>query len=398
MLNKSDGLPDETSEFSSEGTAAHTVRELCLVGNKDVQDFLGDWIEADDLYFEVTPDWVHYLQPGIDRIREAKGFQWVFEFRTQMDPWIPGGFGTLDAGGISKDLIILDDLKFGRGLVVGAERNKQLMIYALGFWMNYARTRTKATRFLLRIDQPRVEDRGDEWYVELDELLEFAEELEAAVKRTLDPKAPLNPGPEQCRFCRAARNLRCEALDTFVLDLFGLKPEDLDKLLSEKPELIATDTMTPERRSYILQNAGLFSSWLNTIRTTALKDAIDGDEVPGFKAVGTLGDRSWSSEQEAEEFFTGKIPAKELYNRKLKSPAQMEMVAGTRIWAKAQALIVRPEGAPALVPESDKRPALLPLSELLDALPDMDDDEFDDDLVGTTTTAQPNKPIYDDLV
>ena len=123
MLNKSDGLPDETSEFSSEGTAAHTVRERCLTEGIDVQDLLGEWIEADGLWFEVVNEWVNYLQPGIDRIREAKGFNWVFEHRTEMDPWIPGGFGTLDAGGISKDLIILDDLKFGRGVIVSAEKN-----------------------------------------------------------------------------------------------------------------------------------------------------------------------------------------------------------------------------------------------------------------------------------
>lgn len=398
MLNKSDGLPDETSEYSSEGTAAHEVRERCLRDGLDVQDFVGEWIEADGLRFEVTADWVHYLQPGIDRIREAKGFTWIFEHRTEMDPWIPGGFGTLDAGGISKDLIIIDDLKFGRGVVVDAERNKQLMIYALGFWQNYARTRTKATRFLLRIDQPRVAGKGDEWYVELDELLAFAEELEAAVKRTLDPNAPLNPGAKQCQFCKAAKSMRCETLDAFVLELLGLVPEDLDKLFKEKPELIATDTMTPERRSYVLTHASMISSWLNTLRSSALHDAVQGDPVPGFKAVATQGDRAWSSEQQAEEFFKGKVPDKDMYNRKLKSPAQMELVVGTRNWTKAQDLITRPEGAPALVPESDKRPALLPLSELLDALPDMDDEEIEDDLIGASTTAQPKTPIYDDLV
>lgn len=399
MLNKSDGLPDETSEFASEGTAMHTVRERCLKEGTDVSDLIGEWIEADDLRFEVTAEWAHWLQPGIDRIREAKGFTWVVEHRTQMDPWIPGGFGTLDTLGISKDLIVIDDFKGGRGIIVPAERNKQLMIYALGAWMNYARTRTKATRFLLRIDQPRVAGGGDEWYVELDELLAFAEELEAAVKRTLDPNAPLNPGEKQCQFCRAARNLRCEALDAFVLDLLGLVPEDLDSVLKEKPELIATDTMTPERRSYVLAHAKLISGWLSTIRSTALHDAIQGEEVPGFKAVATEGDRAWTSEQQAEEFFKGKIPDKDMYNRKLKSPAQMELAVGTRNWAKAQDLITRPEGPPALVPESDKRPALLPLSDLLDALPDMDDDEFeDDDLVGGRTTVSTQKPIYDDLI
>ncbi len=398
-LNKSDGLPDETSEYSSEGTAAHAVRERCLTEGMDVQELVGEWIPADGLFFEVTAEWVHWLQPGIDRIREAKGFTWAFEHRTEMDPWIPGGFGTLDAGGISKDLIIIDDLKFGRGVIVEAERNKQLMIYALGFWMNHARHLAKAKRFLLRIDQPRVTGCGSEWETTLDELLAFAEELEAAVIRTLDPDAPLNPGPKQCQFCRASRNLKCEVQDQFILELLGLTFDDLDN--EEKLKLIATDGMTPERRSQIIKHASMISSWVNNVKAVSLQAAIHGQPDPGFKAVATEGDRAWRSEQEAAEFWAGKMPDKDLYTRKLKSPAQMELVAGTRNWAKAQELIHRPEGKPALVPESDKRPALVPLDELLDALPDMeDDDQGLDDLLGDCTTDAPTTEtsVYDDLI
>lgn len=392
-LNKEDGLYDVPSEYSSEGTAAHTVRERCLNTGIDVQALVGEWIPADDLFFEVTPDWAAYLQPGIDRIREAKGFTWVFEYRTQMDPWIPGGFGTLDAGGISKNLIIIDDLKFGAGVPVDAERNKQLMIYALGFWMNYARRHTKATRFLLRIDQPRVLDKGGEWYVELDELLEFAKDLEVAVARTLDPNAPLVPSPDGCRFCRASRSLKCETLDEFVLDLLGLTYSDLDNIRG-KLELIATTGMNPERMAKVMENASLIKSWLSTIHGIALQEALTAEAPPGFKAVATLGDRSWLSEQAAEEFWAGKIPEKNAYNKRLKSPAQMELVAGTRNWAKAQSLIVRPEGPPALVALSDKRPALASLSDLLDDLDDMD---LDEDLVGSSDITS-ESPIYDDLV
>lgn len=398
MLAKCDGLPDETSEYSSEGTAAHAVRERCLIEDRDVQDFVGDWIEADGLYFEVTPEWVGWLQPGIDRIREAKGFTWMFEHRTQMDPWIPGGFGTLDSGGISKDLIVIDDLKFGKGIPVEAELNKQLMIYALGFWMNYARHHTKAKRFLLRIDQPRVSGRGTEWETTLAELLAFAEELEAAVKRTMDPDAPLVPGPKQCQFCRASRNLKCEVQDAFVLELLGLTFDDLDN--PEKLKLIATDGMTPERRAKVIANASLISSWVSNVKGISLQEALNGETIPGFKAVATEGDRTWTSEQQAEEFWKGKVPDKDLYVKRLKSPAQMETIAGTRTWAKAQDLIHRPEGKPALVPESDKRPALVPLTALLDELPDMDDDEGLEDLLGDSTTdaRTTDTPTYDDLI
>lgn len=398
MLNKCDGLHDETSEYAAEGTAAHSVREQCLKEGRDVQDFVGEWIEGDGLFFEVTQEWVHWLQPGIDRIREAKGFTWAFEHRTLMDPWIPGGFGTLDAGGISKTRIIIDDLKFGKGVLVDAERNKQLMIYALGFWQNYARHHTKAKRFLLRIDQPRVAGKGSEWEVSLDELLAFGEEVTAAVARTLAPDAPLNPGPKQCQFCRASRNLLCEVQDAFVLELLGLTMDDLDD--EGKLKMAAIDGMTPERRAKVLENASLITSWVSNVKGVSLQAALNGDEVPGFKAVATEGDRAWVSEQQAEEFWKGKMPDKDIYTKRIKSPAQMEQVAGTRNWTRAQELIHRPEGKPALVPESDKRPALIPLTDLLDGLPDMDDEDGLEDLLGDSTTASPttDNSIYDDLI
>lgn len=362
---------DETSEYSSEGTAAHTVRERCLNTGKDVADFLGEWIEADEMFFEVTNEWVHYLQPGIERIREAAGFDWVFEYRVKMDPWIPGGFGTLDAGGISAELIIIDDLKFGAGIPVDADRNKQLMIYALGFWMNYARHKTKAKRFLLRIDQPRVSGEGSEWYVTLDELLEFAEEVAAAAEATMQPNAPLQPSPKGCRFCRAARNAACHALDAYVLDLLGLSFSDLDVPVSKKLALIATDRVDPKRRAVVINNAGLIRSWLNNVQGIALSEALQGKPTPGLKPVETEGNRAWGDEERVAAFLKGKFPDKDLYTRELKSPTQMELVVGTRTWERLKGMIERPPGKPALVPESDKRPAIEPLDTLL---PDLDDD------------------------
>jgi hypothetical protein len=382
-------FPNESSEFSSEGTAMHSVREMCLTTGRDVQEFVGELIGADELFFEVTDEWVTWLQPGIDRIREAKGFTWVFEYRTEMGPWIEGGFGTLDAGGISPELIIIDDLKGGRGIRVDAVSNKQLMIYALGFWMNYARHLTKAKKFLLRIDQPRVPGGGSEWEVTLDELLVFAEEVAAAAIATLDPDAPLQPSVKGCQFCRAASNAACYALDQFVLDLLGMNLEDLDAARTKEPKLNEYDKLAPERRSYVLKHAALIRKWLAGFHEAALDDAMRGLPVPGFKPVATQGDRAWVSEEAAEEYWKSKMPAKDIYVQRLKSPTQMETAAGTRNWSKAQDLIHRPEGKPALVPESDKRDALIPLLDLLDDLTD-----GLDDLAVTETTVDD----LDDLI
>ena len=46
-----------------------------------------------------------------------------------------------------------------------------LMLYALGFWWNVARHVSKATQFLIRIDQPRCAGGGGEWRISLEDLL-----------------------------------------------------------------------------------------------------------------------------------------------------------------------------------------------------------------------------------
>ncbi len=379
-------FPDETSVFAAEGTAAHWVREQCLKTGKDVEEFVGRVIHTEGYYFEVLPEWVRYLQPTIDWARQVSampGCEMVVEFRVDLSKWLPGDGGTLDLGIITPDLIYVNDEKFGAGLLVEAERNKQQMLYAVGFWENYARHKTKATNFRLMIDQPRARDgSGSYWDCTLDELLEFAEEAREAGLRTKDPDAPLKVSAKGCQWCSVFSHLACPAVHDFVQEAIGLNP-DLPTLKGPliMPEI---EKLSVERRLYLWQNWSIVSKWGKLVKESIIADAMSGEETPGYKAVATEGDRAWVSEQAAIEFFEGKIPAKDLFNKELKSPAQIEKIAGTRTWTQAQALIVRPEGPPALVPESDKRPALMNLMDMLPEL-DSEDDDLLDDLIGWPT-------------
>ncbi len=378
-------FPDETSEHAAEGTAAHWVREECLRNDRDVHEFIGTTIAADGYVTEVQPDWVIFLQPGIDRIREEGGKRFI-ETRCSLDAWAPGESGTVDCGIITPDLIIIDDLKFGRGVSVPAEHNGSLMQYALGFWDQIARHETDASDFLLRIDQPR-NGGTSEWRCTLADLLRFAEdEWIPALHESRQPDAPLRASVDGCHFCRAAVNAGCPELHRFVQELIGLDASETD--LSREPEMPDVDQLTAERRSHIIKHQKMVEKWLKSIHGLQLSKALAGEDTPGFKPVATEGNRTWRDEKEAEAFFSGRVPKRDLYSQKLKSPAQMELVAGTRIWTRAQDLIVRPEGPAALVPESDKRPALIPVVDLLD---DLDDD---DDLLGTEEADDD----FDDLI
>ena len=373
MLSKL--FDDETSIYAAEGTAAHYVREQCLRTGKNVEDFVDRIIHTDGYFFMVLPEWVPYLQPTIDWAREVGG-EMVVEMRVSLAPWLPEDGGTLDLGIITPDIIYVNDLKFGQGILVDAEWNKQQMLYALGFWQQYARHRTKATTFRLMIDQPRARDgSGSHWDIKLDELLDFGERAAAAARLTFDPDAPLQVSVKGCHFCAVFANLACPAVHDFVQEAVGMNP-DVPRVRGNlvMPEIEKLDV---ERRVYLYKNWPLIAKYGTLLKQTLLSEAISGDSVPGYKAVATEGDRAWVSETQVQEFLKGKIPDKELFNKQLKSPAQVEKIAGTRTWNQVQSLIVRPEGSPALVPESDKRPALM---NLLDMLDDIEDEE--EDLLG----------------
>lgn len=375
-------MPDTSSEHSAEGTAMHWVREQCLLTGRDAHEYIGHKVASDGYTFEVNQEWVHWLQPGIDRIREEGGELFV-EQRLSLETWAEGEFGTVDCLIIPDDddgVVVVDDFKGGRGVIVPAKRNGQLMQYALSAWDNIVRHRSKATRFKLRIDQPRAPEKGDEWECTLEDLLRFAEdEYVPAVEATKDPDAPLQASPDGCQFCPVQKAGLCGELNRYVLNLLGLTLEDLNSGGLAMPEL---EALTPEQRSRIVEHKPMISKWINNVHGAHLSAALAGGDTPGFKAVATEGNREWADPEKAEQFFEGRVPKKDMYSQKLKTPPQMELVAGTRIWARAQKLIHRPPGPPALVPVSDKRPALIPVLDMLDDLPELEDEQLDyDDII-----------------
>ena len=369
-----DHFPDTPSFSAAEGTFAHLIREKCLSENLNASDLIGHEATIDDWTFEWSADDCDLMQFGIDWIREQPGRK-MYEYKVDLGAWMPGQFGTLDTAIIHEDLMTCFDLKWGRGVTVHAENNRQLMLYAAGLWSELPE-RNNIKRVRIIIDQPRGQGgTWREWTCSIDDILRFAEEAAVAARRTEDPDAPLVVTPKGCQFCPVAANAACPEQHRFFSEILGMK---------EVLELPAIDQLTPERRSFVIEHIPLIKKWMEAIHGLQLDNAIKGLPTPGFKAVQTLGDRAWVNEEAAEAYWLKKMPAKEVYTYKLKSPAQMEKAAGTRNWKAAQELIVRPEGKPALVPETDPRPALVPLLALLDDLDGqarVDDADLTDDLI-----------------
>ncbi len=386
-------FPVTESTSATEGKAAHWVREQCLSRGIDVTEFVGERLLVgsfdvgpvpDDGAFdqekvvEVPSTWVEFIQPGVDRIREEAGnAQLLVEQRLSLDAWIPGKVGIADAILLGEDWAIVEDFKFGRGNRVDAPNNGQMQLYALGVWQRYLRDRPAITEVTLRIDQPRIAGgHVSEWTISVRDLLLFGEEASIKAAAVHDPDAPLHVSPEACHFCRAGANGACPKQHEVFAEMLGL---DLDRTPLDFDEDITMpdiDKMTPAARSHVLRHAKLIDKWVKAVKANQLHEAMNTGNAPGFKAVATEGDREWADPEAAEKYWIEKLPKKQVYMQKLRSPAQMELVSGTRNWRAAQDLITRKPGNPSLVPADDPRPALVNRVDMLDDLDDHDD--FDD--------------------
>jgi len=280
------GIPDRGSEFADEGTAAHFLASECLEGEHDAKFFVGRRIlvgERETMWtdlaansaasiFIADADMCREVQKYIDAVREAaQGGELHVEQRLPIfGGAIPDQFGTTDALVLmmQKRLAKVKDLKYGRGVQVFAshvvghtevevdglivkqeirEGNEQLMLYALGALDEY--DLLGEIEFVeLWVYQPRL-NHQDMFLVSVEDLRAFEQRAIAAGKEALSiaelylpdvqPIHALNPGPDQCRFCKAKATcpaLRDQVLATVAGDFEVLREETQDSDMPCEPD------------------------------------------------------------------------------------------------------------------------------------------------------------------
>ena len=257
------GIPDKGSEFADEGTAAHFLASECLEGEHDAKFFHGTrvfvgydrtcWeidLNGDDdrdagRFFSADADMCREVQKYLDFVREEvqDGDLHIEQRLAIFGGTIPEQFGTSDVVITGDKMIQIIDLKYGRGVQVFAEENEQLMLYALGALDEFDLLGTVET-VRMTVHQPRL-NHTDSWTCSVEHLRAFEQRAIAAgklalsiapveteivpwldeegnpdgedevVKQSTIPRQHLNPGPDQCRFCKAKAT--CPALCDQVL-------------------------------------------------------------------------------------------------------------------------------------------------------------------------------------
>ena len=342
------GLPDSSSAAAEQGTVAHALAEWKLrraLHQAPAMRPQSTWIDAE---MEAhTDDYVAFIQK---RLREARKTcadpALLIEQRLDYSYLVPGGFGTGDAVIIAEPVLQIIDLKYGQGILVEAEKNPQLMLYALGA-LHAFDALYEISQVAVTIFQPRRSN-VDTWQVSVADLQTWAEE----VVRLTAKQAARGDGEfcagDWCRFCKLAPTCRARAEANLVLARLEFAPPaqlsdvEIAQVLAKLPELKA---------------------WAGDVEAYALSLAVNqGKTWAGFKLVEGRSIRKYSNEKAVVEAAEA-AGVSDIFERKLKTITALEKQLGKKHFNELLgSLIVKPPGKPTLVPETDKRPALATVS------------------------------------
>jgi hypothetical protein len=345
-------MPEEASPYAYDGTRMHEKAAKAIIARTPVPAQPGSPEELLNEYINFVIDESGGNVLMVERsvpIGKITGEQ--------------GAVGTADAIVVKDDLLHVIDLKWGAGVPVDAEGNRQLSIYAMAA-LDELTGDTGIKRVRMTIVQPRVGDgRPRSWEISVEELNAIRAEIRKHAATAMQMAAGIIeptfcPSKDACRFCKARGC--CKHFAASALSAAGIEPQ-FDSM--DQP-------MTPAERGRLLDAVPVVEAWLKHFTDESLKLALDGGELPtGYKLVrGRPGIRKWADDEAAEKMLAGmKVPKADRTVSKVISPtAAQKLVKAQKLseaqWSKLEALVTRSEGALALAPESDKRPAVEPPS------------------------------------
>lgn len=344
-------FPESTSEYAEEGTFAHALADLIINYNlhnmtkaqfnkkfekmKQNQYFSQELLEYVESYANQIFEYTNEAKLLCDDVIV------LTEQRLDFSQYVPEGFGTGDVLIIADKELHIVDLKYGKGVGVTAEGNPQIRLYGLGalesFGMLYDIEQVRMT-----ICQPRLDMVTSETLT-VDELLEWAEtEVKPKAEMAMAGEGEFIVG-DHCRFCRARAT--CRARAEYNLEL--------TKMEFRNPELLEDSEI-----GEILRKAEQLADWVKCITEYALEEALKGKKWDGWKLVEGRSNRKYLDEiKVADKLKSAGYDEAVIYEKKLYGITAMEKILGKKTFAELlNDLIIKPQGEPTLVPESDSRP------------------------------------------
>lgn len=335
--------PDAPSEYAAQGTDAHTLCEYKLrkaLGTK-VRDPTKNLASYDTEMEECAEAYCQFVMELVDQLRaESKDTMVSVEQRVDFSAFVPDGFGTADTLIISGNTVCIVDYKHGKGIEVSADRNPQMMCYALGCIQMFDGL-YDIDNVRMVIFQPRLANIS-EFNISKADLLAWALD-------TLVPAAKLAHAGEgefcagaHCQFCKIKATCRKRAEYNLELARYDF----------EMPP-----TLEDAEVEAVLAKADTLAAWVSDIKEYALQRAIQGKQWTDWKLVEGRSNRKYTDEAAVANIV--KEAGYEPYEQKLLGITAMTGLLGkSKFEELLGSLIVKPQGRPTLAPMSDKRPAM----------------------------------------
>ncbi len=351
------GQPDSGSDYAREGTLAHAY---CA---KHLKTFLGQSTEAEDKeiaeYFEQyhTGEMDEYTDTYrtivLERFNAARAHtadaQLLVEVRLDFSKWVPDAFGTGDAAIIADGILDIIDFKYGKGVRVDAYDNPQMKIYALGAYEAYS-FEYNIQRVRMTIVQPRL-DNLSTCEMSVADLLAWAEnELAPKAKQAYAGDGQQNPG-DWCQFCKVKHC--CKALAKRCTEPATAHPD---------PNLLTPEEMARD----ILPLLDTVATWLKGVQDYTLNQALAGTQYSGFKLVAGRSNRKITDTEAAKKALLDAGFAEDaiMKPQEMRGITDLEKLVGKkRFGVICKPWIVKPQGKPTLVPDTDNRPAYDPAAD-----------------------------------
>ncbi len=333
-------IEERASPYAKQGTDAHSlceykVKKALGLNPKDPTEDL-DFFDAE--MDNCTEEYADYVMEQLEAAKElCSDPKLMIEEHLDFSRWVPHGFGTGDAVIVADKELHIIDFKYGVGVLVEADANPQMRCYALGALDTYDGIYDIET-VKMTIFQPR---RGNVSTATMDkaDLLKWAEEvLSPTAKLAYDGAGDYRAG-EHCQFCKLKATCRKRAEYNLELAKYDFEmPATL-----EQTEIAA-----------ILPKIDELISWGNDIKEYALQQALSGVSYDGFKVVEGRSVRKYTDE--AAVASTVEAAGYDPYEKKLLGLTAMTSLLGKKKFEELLGgFIVKPQGKPVLVPDTDKR-------------------------------------------
>ena len=340
----SEGMPNKSSSFADEGTAAHAVAEALLLGKATKADI----------------GVVNNVMVYVDHVQSLGG-EFHAEQRVSVNAVV---YGTADAVVWQPEQAALHivDLKYGAGVPVEVHGNLQLKIYALATLLTFKYPAHTVTSTIVQPRCPHSDGPVRSVTYDVVDLLDFHADLLDGIDRVEKarefskdtPVEPvlwngtyLTPSEKGCRWCLAAP--KCPKLKS--------KAQELAKQVFA-PGL----PYDPKALSETLDFLPILEGWIKNTREFAYGEAEQGRDIPQWKLVEKRATRKW---REDESVVANRLTENttithaELYDQpSIKSPAAIEKLLTKEQRALLDELCVKESSGHTLVHESDKRPAV----------------------------------------